>query len=106
MTVETQLDLLRHDLGSGLANEMHAMISELYPICRSITGNGFRQSMKIIQEHVPLQLHEVATGTPAFDWTVPKEWNVRDAYVKKEGGNRVINFKENKKRSFYLERFL
>jgi aminopeptidase-like protein len=73
-------------------NEAYALIETLYPICRSITGNGVRQSLRLLQDTVPLVLHEVPSGTEVFDWTVPKEWNIRDAYVKNEVGERVIDF--------------
>jgi aminopeptidase-like protein len=75
-------------------SQMYNLISELYPICRSITGNGVRETLKILQQHIPLDIHEVPTGTPVFDWTVPKEWNVRDAYVKNAKGEKVIDFKK------------
>ena len=61
---------------NGIGDEMYQLISELYPICRSITGNGVRQTLKILQEHIPLTIHEVPSGTQVFDWTVPKEWNI------------------------------
>jgi aminopeptidase-like protein len=72
---------------------MYGVIRELYPICRSITGNGLRSSLRILQQFIPLQMHEVPSGTQVFDWTVPKEWNVQDAYVKNAAGERVIDFK-------------
>ncbi len=72
--------------------QMHRLISKLYPICRSITGDGVRETLRILQEYIPLQIHEVPTGTKVFDWKIPKEWNVRDAYVKDAEGNRVIDF--------------
>jgi len=56
---------------------MYRLITELYPICRSITGDGVRESLRIIGRHIPLQICEVATGTTVFDWTIPKEWNIR-----------------------------
>src|SRR5580700_9572035 len=71
----------------------YAMVETLYPICRSITGNGFRESLRVLQGAVALEMHEVPSGTPVFDWTVPKEWNIRDAYIKDAGGNRVVDFK-------------
>lgn len=79
---------------SGVGEELHRFATELYPICRSITGDGIRQTLRMIQQRIPLQLTEVPTGTPVFDWTVPKEWNIRDAYVKDAKGNRVIDFKK------------
>jgi len=74
--------------------KMHALIAKLYPICRSITGNGVRETLHIIRQYIPLIIHEVPTGTTVFDWTVPKEWNVRDAYIKNGLGQKVIDFQE------------
>lgn len=73
---------------------MMALMTTLYPICRSITGDGVRQSLRILQQHIPLTIQEVPTGTPVFDWTVPKEWNIRDAYVKNARGEKVIDFQQ------------
>ena len=73
---------------------MHQLITELYPICRSITGDGVRETLRQIGQHIPLTIHEVASGTQVFDWTVPKEWNIRDAYVKNSRGERVIDFQK------------
>jgi len=71
---------------------MHRMIADLYPICRSITGDGFRQSLQSLREQIPVEVHEVPTGTQVFDWTIPKEWNIRDAWVKNARGEKVIDF--------------
>lgn len=65
----------------------------MYPICRSITGNGVRRTLDLVETVVPLQRHEIPTGTPVFDWEVPREWNIRDAYVADETGRRVIDFR-------------
>ena len=73
-------------------NEMHRLITELYPICRSITGNGVRETLAILRGHIPLEVVEVPSGTKVFDWTVPKEWNIRDAYVKNAKGEKIIDF--------------
>jgi aminopeptidase-like protein len=73
---------------------MHQLIAELYPICRSITGEGVRQTLRILQRQIPLEIREVPSGTPVFDWTVPKEWNIRDAYIKNSRGERVVDFRE------------
>ena len=77
-----------------MGREMHALIAKLYPLCRSMTGDGVRQTLAIIKEHIPLTILEVASGTQAFDWTVPKEWNIRDAYIKSPGGEKVVDFKQ------------
>ncbi len=74
---------------------MHALAKRLFPICRSITGNGVRETLKVLKEHVPLKIREVPSGTKVFDWTVPREWNISDAYVVDAAGNKVIDFKEN-----------
>jgi aminopeptidase-like protein len=71
---------------------MHAFIEALYPICRSITGDGLRATLRAIQDRIPLTIHEVPTGTEVFDWTIPKEWNIRDAYIKNAEGERVVDF--------------
>ncbi len=78
----------------NLGAELHRLIADLYPICRSITGDGFRETLRRLRRFVPLTVHEVPTGTRVFDWTVPREWNVRDAYVKDGTGRRVIDFRE------------
>jgi len=72
--------------------QMHALIRDLFPICRSITGDGFRQSLQRLAQVAPITLTEVSTGTAAFDWTVPKEWNIRDAWIKDASGRRVVDF--------------
>src|SRR5262245_30333677 len=71
---------------------MHRLVAELYPICRSITGDGFRQTLRRIGDIIPLEIQEVPTGTQVFDWTVPREWNIRDAWVKNAAGEKVIDF--------------
>ena len=93
------IDLARHGddhrpLGAPheSAEALYALVERLYPICRSITGEGVRQTLRILGEYIPLAIHEVPTGTPAFDWEVPKEWNIRDAYIKDASGRRVVDF--------------
>jgi aminopeptidase-like protein len=71
---------------------MYEFIRQMYPLCRSITGAGFRETLSMVSQYIPVEIHEVPTGTPVFDWTVPKEWNIRDAYVKDSRGERVIDF--------------
>ena len=67
-------------------------IKELYPICRSITGNGVRETLRLIGRYIPLQIHEVPTGTRVLDWEIPREWNIRDAWVKDGSGRKIIDF--------------
>ena len=70
-----------------------SFMAELYPICRSITGEGVRETLRMIQKRIPLEIHEVPSGTQVFDWTVPMEWSIADAYVKNLTGERVVDFK-------------
>jgi len=77
-----------------IGNEIYDLMVNLYPICRSITGNGVRETLNMIQKHIPIKIVEVPSGTQVFDWTVPKEWNIKDAYVKNSKGEKIIDFKE------------
>ncbi|MDJ0367178.1 DUF4910 domain-containing protein [Hymenobacter sp. H14-R3] len=80
----------------GPGEQLHALVRRLFPICRSITGDGVRQTLAILGEYLPgLQVHEVPTGTPVLDWTVPREWNIREAWVKNQRGEKVIDFEAN-----------
>ncbi|MEZ5226569.1 MAG: DUF4910 domain-containing protein [Acidimicrobiales bacterium] len=96
-----QLELHRYNqaigplpLAPSTGSEMHAAIERLYPICRSITGDGVRETLDLLSEIIPITQHEVPSGTEVFDWTVPPEWNIRDAYVKDSSGRRVIDFQQ------------
>lgn len=82
------------DAVMALGAEAHALVAALYPMCRSITGDGLRDSLRRLQEVAPIVLTEVPTGTPVLDWTVPREWNIRDAWVKNSRGERVIDFQQ------------
>ena len=81
-------------LADGFGKDMHQFIAELYPICRSITGEGIRETFRSIQRHIPLNIFDVPSGTQVFDWTVPREWNIQDAYVANQQGVRIIDFKQ------------
>jgi aminopeptidase-like protein len=72
--------------------ELYKLVAELYPICRSITGEGVRRTLGIVDREIGLEVSEVPTGTQVLDWTVPREWNVRDAWVANAAGERVIDF--------------
>lgn len=80
---------------AATGRDLYKFAEELYPICRSITGSGLRSTLARIQQRIPLEIAEVPSGTPVFDWTVPKEWNIRDAYIKDANGNRVVDFHRN-----------
>jgi aminopeptidase-like protein len=86
--------MIDRDEARKAGEEIFALIAELYPICRSITGNGFRQTMEKLLRHVPVQTHEIPTGTKVFDWVVPKEWNIRDAYIKDPRGEKIVDFRK------------
>jgi aminopeptidase-like protein len=88
---ETPLPLT--DTVAAAGEAMHRLAADLYPICRSITGNGVRETLRRLQAHIPLTVHEVPSGTRVFDWTVPREWNITDAYIKSSAGERIIDFR-------------
>ena len=88
---ELTIETMKNEIGK----EMYELLEYLFPICRSISGNGVRKTLRILQDHIPITIHEVPSGTKVFDWTVPKEWNVSDAYVMDENGEKIIDFQEN-----------
>lgn len=87
MTMESSLGQ------NGIGREIHDLIVELFPICRSITGDGFRRTMGILRRLIPIEIREVPSGTQVFDWTVPKEWNIRDAFIIGPDGNKIVDFR-------------
>jgi aminopeptidase-like protein len=89
MTINDLKNSIKPD---AVGREMYSLIEELFPICRSITGNGVRETLRRIQQIIPLTIHEVPSGTQVFDWLVPQEWNIRDAYVRDVAGKKVIDF--------------
>lgn len=77
----------------SIGKEMYALCDRLFPICRSITGDGVRETLRVLQSVCPaMTLHEVPTGTQVFDWVVPKEWNIRDAWIKNSKGEKILDF--------------
>lgn len=83
----------RQSTQSSVGERIYALVRELYPICRSITGNGVRQSLALLGQHIPIDVTEVPTGTRVFDWSVPREWNITDAYIENAAGERVVDFR-------------
>lgn len=77
------------------AEWMYDLAAGLFPICRSITGDGLRATLRRIQQEIPIIIHEVPSGTPVLDWTIPDEWNIRDAWIKNSSGERVVDFRRN-----------
>jgi aminopeptidase-like protein len=84
--------IVRDDNING--ESMHSLLQSLYPICRSITGNGVRNTLVQLQKDIPVAIREVASGTSVFDWTVPLEWNIHDAWIKDSNGSRVVDFQK------------
>lgn len=87
-------ELIRSIDPEAVGSEMYALAAEMYPLCRSITGDGLRRTLGLIRRQIPLDLHEVPSGSEVFDWTVPNEWNIRDAYIKNAEGERVVDFQK------------
>ncbi len=83
---------LEIDYIERLSADMYKLMEELFPLCRSITGKGVRDTLEIIGKHIPIQVEEVPSGTQAFDWTVPKEWNIKDAYIRDSKGEKIVDF--------------
>lgn len=73
-------------------NNIYDLVEKLYPICRSITGDGVRETLSVINNNIPIQIYEVPTGTKVFDWTIPDEWNITEAFIEDLDGNRIIDF--------------
>jgi aminopeptidase-like protein len=75
-------------------NDISRMLIELFPICRSLTGEGNRKTLKILSTLSPLHIQEIPTGTICYDWTIPKEWNIRDGWIKNSSGEKILDFKK------------
>ena len=85
-----QASIIPPETGSG----MYQLVSDAYPICRSITGDGVRETLGLLKRQIPLTVHEVPSGTAVFDWSVPKEWNIRDAYIRNSKGEKIVDFQK------------
>ena len=80
------------DYLNTIANEMNALLQRLFPITRSLTGNGNRETLEILKEVIPLDIIEYPSGGKVYDWTIPDEWNIKDAWIKDSKGNKIIDF--------------
>jgi aminopeptidase-like protein len=80
--------------GTEVAEATLSLARELQPICRSITGDGLRETLRSLSRELPLNIHAVPSGTEVLDWTVPDEWNIRDAYIKNSKGERLVDFQK------------
>jgi aminopeptidase-like protein len=80
-------------MSGSCGEELHALVRELYPLCRSITGPGTRATLDIVERYIPLQRTEVPTGQKIFDWEIPREWSIRDAWIADASGRRVVDFR-------------
>src|SRR5262245_25531692 len=78
----------------AIGDDIYELATEILPMCRSVNGDGVRRTIDLLAQHIPIQRHELPTGTPIFDWTVPKEWNITDAYITNSHGERVIDFRQ------------
>jgi aminopeptidase-like protein len=81
------------DRSDARAAELFGLVEELYPFCRSLTGDGVRETLAVIGRFAPLEVHEVPSRTSVLDWTVPDEWNIRDAYIADSSGRRLVDFR-------------
>lgn len=88
------LEGLIDEIDSTIIEEANSYLKQLFPICRSITGNGVRQSLKILQEIADFNIEEIPSGTKCYDWSIPDEWNIKDAYIKDASGKKIVNFQE------------
>ncbi len=86
---------------NAMGRKIYELCRKIFPICRSITGDGVRETLRILDNYIfdgtslHLDIHEIPTGTKVFDWTIPKEWRIREAYIEDELGNHIIDFKKN-----------
>lgn len=81
---------------NNYGEDMHNLMEELYPLCRSITGEGVRETLRILKKYIPfLEQHEISTGTEVYDWIIPKEWKVKEAWLKYKGSDeKIVDYKD------------
>jgi len=74
---------------------MYKLLKDLFPICRSITGDGNRQTLKMLNQEIPIKIEGFQSGTQCYDWTIPDEWDIKEAYIENETGTRIVDFQDN-----------
>jgi aminopeptidase-like protein len=84
----------RNSEQKAIGDSLISLIEDLYPLNRSLTGDGVRATLQRLTDIIPLSIHEVPSGTEVLDWTVPSEWNISDAYIKNSSGDKVVDFRE------------
>ncbi|HVZ19233.1 MAG TPA: DUF4910 domain-containing protein [Terriglobales bacterium] len=89
------IESLSQRIPQDIGNLLYGLSRELFPLNRSITGQGVRDTLAVVGRVIPLEIHAIPTGTPVFDWVVPKEWNLREAYIEDAAGNRIVDSREN-----------
>ena len=82
-------------MNNELIRKFDIYLKRLFPLCRSITGDMNRETLKILQEIIPLKIREIESKTKVFDWEIPYEWNVKDAWIKDLDGRKIVDFNEN-----------
>jgi aminopeptidase-like protein len=87
-------DLRAEEARTRLVERAWALMEEIHPLCRSITGNGVRETLRAVGRVIPLEIHEVPSGTRVFDWEVPREWNLREAWIKDDSGRRIVDLRD------------
>jgi aminopeptidase-like protein len=90
--MKNEQSVLERLVADDSGEELFSFVKEIYPICRSITGQGVRETLRAIGKRIELDIHEVPTGTPVFDWVIPREWNIRGGYIKNEHGETIVDF--------------
>ena len=93
-TMNVLRDISDQLITPNIGDDIFAFAARIFPICRSITGDGVRETLREIGKQILLETNEVATGTPVFDWEVPREWNIRDAYIKDARGEKIVDFSQ------------
>lgn len=76
-----------------MGDEIYRLVEKIFPICRSVAGEGVRETLRLLRQEIDLIIHEVPSGTEVFDWTIPREWTIRDAYIRNAAGERVVDFR-------------